>query len=251
MLLLSRAAAVLFVVAVPILLVTTNVRVLASEVRYYRHGFREYDAEARTGIPLRELDRAGTEIVDYFHNDADTLRIVVNANGEEESLFNARETAHMRDVKALMRTLFRVQEGTLAFVLSYVTCVFLWSSERSLRRLATLSLLGIGAGLVFVAAVGFFVVSGFDSAWTALHEVIFRNDFWQLDPDTDHLIQMFPEPFWEEASYIVGLASAAEAIVIAVIATLYLAVAREPRPEAGAPLVAPGEGRTPGHEPGF
>lgn len=232
----TRAAAVLFVVAIPLLLITTNVRVLASEVRFYERGFRAHDAAAATGLQLRELDRAAAEMVDYFHNDAGTLRIVVNANGEEEALFTTKETDHMRDVKGLMRAVFRIQEITLAFVLSYVTCVFLWAPERPLRRLANLALLGIGVGLVFVAVVGFFVVSGFESTWTAFHEVVFRNDLWQLDPDTDRLIQMFPEPFWEEASLVVGGAAAAEAILIAAIAMLYLAIARDHSDDEDEPL---------------
>ena len=60
--LLSRIAAVAFVIALPVFLVTTNVRYLAGEQRFYERGFRVHDADLTTGLPLSELDRAAGEI---------------------------------------------------------------------------------------------------------------------------------------------------------------------------------------------
>ncbi|MGE5595063.1 MAG: TIGR01906 family membrane protein [Hyphomicrobiales bacterium] len=225
---LSRLATFLFVLAIPLLLVTTNVRFFAGEVRFYERGFRKYDAAQTTGVSLPELDRAAGEIVDYFENDRPTLRILVTADGEEVSLFNTRETEHMKDVKQVMRLVFRVQEATLAYVLAYITCVYLWSSERPFRSLARLALMGVAVGIVVFGAIAAFALTGFDSAWTTFHEVVFRNDLWQLNPDTDHLIQMFPEPFWEESTYIIGMMTLAEATAIVIAATAYLLVSRQP-----------------------
>ena len=65
-------AVVLFVVALPLLMVTSNIRVLLSDVGFYEWGLREHNAEARTGIPLAELDIAALEIQRYFENDEST-----------------------------------------------------------------------------------------------------------------------------------------------------------------------------------
>lgn len=224
---LSRLGAVLFVVAVPLLLVTSNVRFFAGEARFYERGFREFHADEATGVPMPELDSAARDIIDYFEDDSDTLRILVTDDGEEVSLFNTRETEHMRDVKNVMQVLFRVNEVTLAYVLAYIAAVYLWSGERNLRSLARLSLLGVGVGVVVIGAIGAFAVAGFDQAWTTFHEILFRNDLWQLDPDTDRLIQMFPEPFWEEATYIIGIMTFAEATAIVIAATAYLLASRQ------------------------
>jgi uncharacterized membrane protein len=56
---------------------------------------------------------------------------------------------------------------------------------------------------------------------------VFTNDFWQLDPDTDRLIQMFPEEFWAEATFIVGALTVGEALAIVVAAVLCLLLVRE------------------------
>lgn len=222
----SRTATVFFVIALPLLLVTTNVRFLAGDLRYYKHGFRSYDSAQATGIALPELDRAGREIIDYFENDAATLRVIVNQDGQEVSLFNARETEHMKDVKALIRVVYRVNEVSLAYVLVYITGVFLWAGERSLRSLAGQAMIGVTVGFAAIVAVGVFALTGFNAAWSRFHEIVFRNDLWKLNPDTDHLIQMFPEGFWQEATYIVGALTLIEAVLIVVVSLAYLRFSR-------------------------
>lgn len=226
MLILSRLAATLFVVALPVFLVTANVRFLASDIAYYKHGFREFDSSGRTALPLADLDRAAGEIIEYFEDDAGTLRILVAVDGQETSLFNAKETDHMRDVKTLIRAVYRLNEVSLAIVLAYSACAVLWAGERSVAGLARLSLAGVGFGLLVVGVVGAFALTGFDQAWTTFHEVAFRNDLWRLDPDTDRLIQMFPEEFWREATFIVGGLTLAEATLVVVVSLGYLAFNR-------------------------
>lgn len=241
MTIISRIAALIFMAALPVFIITTSVRFFAGDVAFYERGFRKYDADVRTGIPLSELDRAGGEVVRYFENDADRLHIVVNDNGEETSLYSTKEIEHMRDVKRLIQGVFRLNEISLAFVLAYVACAVLWSGECSLRGLAKLSLGGVFGGLILVGAIGALAVAGFDSAWTRFHEIAFQNDLWLLDPDTDRLIQMFPEPFWEEATFIVGGMIAAQALLIAIASTAYLLFSggqpeedeRAPRPIRG------------------
>lgn len=225
---LSRVATVLFVLALPTALITSNVRFLAGEPRLFDYGFRTYDADETTGVPMPELERAGREIIDYFENDEETLRIVVNTGSDEVALFTARETEHMEDVKGLMQLVFRLNELSIAYVLTYVAAVFVWS-RRPARALAKQALAGLGAGLAVVGVVGAFALIGFEAAWDRFHRIAFRNDLWQLDPDRDRLIQMFPEPFWEDMTYLLGIMTIAEALVILAVSLGYLVVSREPR----------------------
>ena len=237
---LRHFAAALFVVSLPVFLVTANIRWLAGDIAYYEHGFREYNSDQRTGLSFAELDEAGQRVIDYFEDDSRTLRIIVNVDGAEESLFNARETEHMEDVKSLMRAMFRANEISLAILLSYVALAVLWAGDRSIRGLAKLALIGIGFGVAVVGFVGAFALTGFDEAWNTFHELAFQNDLWQLDPDTDRLIQMFPEPFWEEATFIVAGLTLAQATLVVVLSLGYLVFAREPRePRAAAPVSDP------------
>ena len=242
-------ATVGFVLAVPILLFTTNIRFLASDTGYLEGGLRRHDAAQNTGIALGELDYAVGAIVRYFEDDAETLRILVFTGGEETTLFSEDETLHMEDVKDLMRTIFRANEVALGFVLAYVAGTVLWSGERSARDLAKQTLAAVGVGVVVGLVVGIFAIVGFESAWERMHEIIFTNDLWLLDPRTDRLIQMFPESFWEEATLIVVGAALVEAVVLVVAAASYLWLTRPPRADKDEPEGDEGSEDEPGDEP--
>ena len=223
-----------FVLALPILLFTTNIRFLASDTGYLEGGLRRHDAAENTGIALNELDYAVGAIVRYFEDDEQTLRVLVFTGGRETALFSEDETLHMEDVKGLMRTIFRANEVSLGFVLAYVAGLVLWSGERSGRDLAKETLVAVGVGAAVGVLVGILALVGFESAWERMHEIVFTNDLWLLDPRTDRLIQMFPETFWAEATFIVVGMALAEAVVLVGIAGGYLWFTRPPQAELAA-----------------
>jgi integral membrane protein (TIGR01906 family) len=223
---LRSLALFLFVVALPVTLVATNVRFAADEGRLYEYGFDKYDVEARTGFPREEISRVGQELRRYFNNDEETVHILVEDGGREVSFFNDRETAHLRDVKDLFQITFRVQELGIVYVFTYVVGVFIWAREGSLRRLATQVLAGSLVAIAVILALGAVALLGFDRAFEEFHLIAFNNDLWRLDPRTDHLIQMFPEDFWFDASMLVGLLTLAEAAVLALASGLYLGLTR-------------------------
>jgi integral membrane protein (TIGR01906 family) len=220
------AATLLFILSIPVALITTNIRFMANEPRVYRYAIDEFDAPATTGISRADLIRAGGEIRQYFNNNQDTLLIEVTEDGRETSLFNARETLHMQDVKDLFQLANRVQEFSLMYALAYIVVVVLWAREITPRELAVRVAGGCVLCLAALGAIGAVSMSGFDSAWSDFHELIFSNDFWLLNPATDHLIQMFPLAFWEKIVFFVGMMVVAEAALLLLGAGLYLGASR-------------------------
>ena len=230
------AASAVFIAAVPLFLLLSNVRVAAMEPRVYEYSFGRYDAVERTGIDRAQLDRAAREIVDYFRNDEPQLLTRVVVEGREEALFNPREVQHMEDVKALFRIVFRLHEIAFVYLVGYVAAVFLWSRERPLRRLGQQCLAAGVLTAAVMAAGAVAVLVGFDDLFRQFHLVSFANDFWRLDPRTDHLIQMFPRGFWFDVSLAVGLVTVAEGALVALAGWAYLRwLERRSRPERAAP----------------
>jgi integral membrane protein (TIGR01906 family) len=206
------------------LLVTTNVRWAANEVGLYHYGFDRYDAEAATGISRSELDRAADRLVRYFNNDDETIRIFVQEDDRRVPLFNERESSHLTDVKNLFRTVFRVQEASLAFALVFMVGVFIWAAEAPLRLLARTVLQASLFTLGLLAFFGVLALVGFDEVFLRFHLVAFTNDLWKLNSATDHLIQMFPRDFWFDATMLVAGLTAVEAALLASLSAVYLGV---------------------------
>lgn len=219
-------ATLLFVIAIPVALIGTNVRYLANEGRVYEYAFDEYDAPARMGIARAELVRASAELREYFNNDADTFFTRVETGGKEVPLFNDRETAHLKDVKQLFGFVFTAQEIAFVYILAYVVAIFIWAREKPLRSLAVQSLIGGLLTIGFIAFLAVFAISGFERAFEQFHLIAFTNDLWQLNPATDRLIQMFPEEFWFDVTILTGLLSVVEAAIICTLATIHIGVSR-------------------------
>lgn len=225
-----------FILAVPLALLTTNIRVAISEKPVYDYSVRHYGAEEAAGIPESELLRANQQIHDYLLNDRPgALSItVVDKRGDAVSLFNVRETAHMADVRDLVSVLFLVQALAIGAVIALaVVMLALWPP----RALAAAALSGSALTVAILALTSLISLSGFDAAWSQFHGIAFANDFWELDPDTDHLIQMFPESFWFDVTMLIGAATMLEALVISAVSLGYMMVSR------------PREDSSPKHEP--
>jgi integral membrane protein (TIGR01906 family) len=204
------------------LLVTTNVRWAANEARLYHYSFDKYDAEAATGISRSELDRAADKLVRYFNDDDQDIRVFVQEDDRRVSLFNERETSHLTDVKNLFRTVFRVQEASLAFALVFVVAMFIWATDASLRILARVLLQASLLTLGLLALFAVLALVGFDEIFLRFHLVAFTNDLWKLNPNTDHLIQMFPRDFWFDATMLVAGLTAVEAVLLGSLSAIYL-----------------------------
>jgi integral membrane protein (TIGR01906 family) len=223
----------LFILAIPLALITTNIRVAISEQPVYDYAVRHYGAEAASGIPEPELLRANSEIHRYLTTGVGgVLAIdVQNQDGETGPLFSVRETAHMADVRDLVQVLFAVQVFAVALAIALaVVMLVLWPP----RALAAGALYGSVLTAGVLALTGLVAVTGFDSAWTQFHIFAFSNDLWSLDPATDHLIQMFPETFWRDITMFIGGAIMFQAVLIAAVSVTYLILTR-PRVEPDLP----------------
>jgi integral membrane protein (TIGR01906 family) len=228
---LARAGAALFVVSIPLALIGTNVRYLFGEQRLYTFAINRYDVAAVTGIPEEELLRATRELRAYLAGPDEYLRIqVTDSSGQTGPLFTPREVLHMRDVRALVQGIYRVQEVTILIILGYVALRVARDRRRGPRAVARLTWLSMLGFNLFGLAFGLTALLGFDRLFTRFHTLSFSNDFWQLDPRRDRLVQMFPFEFWQVATGLLVVLTLTEAALLAILSRWYLA--RSGRPEA-------------------
>ena len=219
----DRLGAALFVVALPVALISTNVRVFFTTPPLYTFTLDTYDVPAVTGIPREELARAMAELREYFTNDEEVLRITVTDEaGRISPLFTPREVIHMRDVKQLVQKFFAAQWIAAAVAAGYAAALLLARRGSGLRRLARLTRASMIGTLVFALIFSVAVLTGFDELFTRFHIIFFPNGLWQLDPARDRLLQMFPDGFWHVSTTMLAGLTIVEILALLALSWAYL-----------------------------
>jgi integral membrane protein (TIGR01906 family) len=193
---LGIVAQVLFMVCLPILVVTATIAFEFNSLWLYKNGFEKYNVSQVTGLSKAELEKAARGLISYFNSDEEYISLTVIKDGQPFELFNQREVAHLKDVKGLIQLDYHLLLGAAIYVGAYAG-ICLFQRKRRRRRLAWGVVGGSSIALGMMIALGIgSTVQGFDQLFTQFHLFAFANDFWMLDPTRDYLIMLFPEGFW-------------------------------------------------------
>jgi len=212
---------ILFIICIPVLLITTNVRFAVNDIRLYEYGFNKYEVSKTTGLDNEELTQTAQRLIDYFNSDEEFTDIKV---------FQEREIAHLKDVKGLIQLVYRLQIGILFFILIYIAFNFLLLRRALWREIARRFLWGSIATIGLIAVLGFLALVGFDDLFLWFHLVSFRNELWQLSPDA-MLLLMFPQGFFNDATLFIAAGTILEAAIIGGIGWGFLRFGKEAKPE--------------------
>ena len=213
---LTAITSILFVICIPMLLLTTDLRFAANDIRLYEYGFNKYEVSAATGLDNEELLSVADQMVTYFNSDEEFLDI---------DIFNQRELTHLKDVKGLIQLAYHLQLASLAYIVVYVLINFALRRGAFWRDLARRLIWGSGATIALLAVLGLWAVIDFDSLFLLFHLVSFSNELWQLFPG-DMLLLLFPQGFFNDAALFVAAAAIGEAIIIGGVAWGVLALRR-------------------------
>jgi integral membrane protein (TIGR01906 family) len=221
-----RIGTVLAVPACLLFLVAGSVAWAVNDAGLYRNGFERYNTAQRSGIQHADLVRIGRDLRTYFNTTVEPLAVRAPVYGLERDIFNAREVAHMYDVKRLVRGTYGVAIGSGVWI---IAVVLLGLAIRRNQFASTAARTAIWAGSVTLAAVvgvGLATLFGFERLFLLFHQLSFANDLWILDPRTDYLLIMFPGGFWFDATMRVALTSVLGAVLLVSVGVGILAYGR-------------------------
>jgi len=209
---LNIAASVLFIICMPVLLVTSNARGAINTQRLHEYSYDKYDAVITTGMEKAELLNIAEGLIAYF-NSGEELAVADS--------FNDREITHLVDVKNLIRFFYRIQEVTLVYVILYIFFGFILCKRKWGDKLCNGLIWGSGLTLTIFAAVGIALAADFDGLFTWFHEVSFSNKLWLMLP-SDLLTRLYPDAFFFTASIYVVIATVIECLLIGGLSFWYL-----------------------------
>ena len=224
---LSIAAKWIFMLCIPVLLLTASIGWAINSAWLYKYGFAKYDVSSTTNLADSELEKAATGLIGYFNSNEEYIDLTVTKDDMPFVLFNQREAIHLKDVKELIRLDYRVSMGTLIYVLGYTAVSLFWSKRRYWCQLAGGVVVGGGITLVLMLALGLATLLGFDQLFLQFHLLSFANDFWQLDPARDYLIMLFPQGFWYDVTLFCALGTTGMAIILGGVTGGYLLFTRK------------------------
>jgi integral membrane protein (TIGR01906 family) len=201
--------------AVPPILIANALRVVSTDtfVRYElgrdgfppdRYGLTDEQREALALLGLRSIE-PGSEGIGLLERA--TLP-------DGSPAFDPRELSHMRDVRTLFGALLR---GTLVALVA-IAVLALVLARTSLRRVVPTGLVAGALATLGVAVLAVPVILlGFDGFFTRFHEVFFEGDSWRFS-NTDTLIRLYPERFWEDVSQVAAVLTVLQALLLAPLA---------------------------------
>jgi len=219
---LTLTAKWLFILCLPVFLLTASIGWAVNSQWLYENGFEKYNVSQTTGLANSELEMAASGLISYFNSDEEAIDLTVTKDGQPFTLFNQREIAHLKDVKGLIRLDYWVMLGTGIYAISYAGINLFWRRKEYWRRLAWSVVGGGSITLGLMLVLGLAAILDFDQFFLQFHLFTFANDLWQLDPTKDYLIMLFPQNFWYDATMFCALGTVVMAVILAGVAGGYL-----------------------------
>ena len=206
-------ASVAVTLAVPLILAVNGLRLVTND-RYVeavydhggvpddRYGLLAGQRERLALIGLRSIEPSTAEGIDL-------LREARLPNGE--AAFNARELAHMADVRTAVSRAYRFQIVAGIAIAILAVLLGLLSTARAVVPVALVR----GAVLTGVVAVvvGIVAATSYSSFETPFHALFFEGDSWRFE-ETDTLRRLYPDRFWLDTAVVIGVLAVLQAAVV-------------------------------------
>ena len=163
------------------------------------------------------------KMLDYLSDKREDLVIEAPIAGEVREAFNDREKQHMVDVKRLFSAGFAVRNVSLVVLTGTIAVAVFWRGRRrEIWRTYGKSLsIVFGAFFAVVAMLVILFMKDFNRYFTIFHLLFFDNDLWILNPATDLMINIVPEPFFYDTAMTIGVSFLIPAFCIFAGSILY------------------------------
>lgn len=187
---------------------------------YYEKEYAKYNVTEDVHMEMDDLLDVTHEMMAYLRGNRADLRVPTIVDGQPREFFNEREIAHMEDVRGLFLAAIAIRRGCLIAIVAGI--LLLLALKADIKRVLP-STICAGTLLFFAAlsALALIISTNFTKYFVIFHEIFFSNDLWILDPSTDLLINIVPEPFFVDTAARIGFTYGISVILVFLLCTLW------------------------------
>lgn len=188
---------VILIASTSVMIYLSNLKAVAFDHDFYTSEFRKYDIYSRFDKSA-DIDKEAGILIEYMESGEGAI---------QSDFFNAKEKAHMVEVRDLFRLASRILDA--AVIISIVSLFLLLISVKYIsahlrhvelmeyfKKVVYSLLIGVGIFVDAIALLFAAMAFSFSTSFYRFHELFFNSNTWLLNPATDNLIRMLPEPFF-------------------------------------------------------
>lgn len=205
---------ILFTFCLMTALLITSVEAVAYWIPgYYEREYERYQVTEVVGMEMEDLLDVTREMMAYLRGNREDLHVPAIVNGQAREFFNEREISHMEDVRGLFLGGLLIRR---ICVITAILCVAVLLALKAKVGIILPRAICGGTGLFFAAVCGLaaLISTDFTKYFVIFHQIFFDNDLWLLDPRTDLLINIVPEPFFVDTAANIAVIFAGSVLLI-------------------------------------
>lgn len=176
---------ILLIISISLSFLVISIEKNTYDKEYYLESYKKYNVKEVTNKSMEELESITDKLILYLKD-----------RGGEELLsphYNEREILHMEDVKDLFNLARLIKY--IGIIISFFI-IWYFANKRQYRFLQKTITWGLFSNHIAFLLLTALASTNFNKYFTYFHLIFFDNDLWLLNPKTDLLIQMLPEPFF-------------------------------------------------------
>lgn len=194
-----KIVTVLLGILFPVIIFISGIEAAVFDKAFYMDQMEKNQVTDNTGIYPPDMELVVDEIISYLKGDRKDFDIQARlAIGSAKnvvdsvSIFNDKEITHMDDVRDLLLFFLGLRDAALILAL----IAFLVLLKHDHKAIIKALFYGSATFLVILLIVGASFIFNFNNTFILFHQLFFSNDLWIMDPSTDRLIWIVPEPFF-------------------------------------------------------
>ncbi len=212
----TRISAALLSVGLLVCFLSSAVYLLGTNASVMEALMRRTAPPEDTYLPEDDYLLAVRTITDYLTGRVEEFQFTFTMDDTNYLAFNAKEQQHMADCRVLFQLCGRIAAASCTMVLLLV-CLLLVRRERT-----AFSLLGrlIAVEILLLMVLVILAACFFTDAFTLFHHLLFSNDLWLLNPQTDLLVRLMPTAFFTHYALLIATAVLLTLMLSAVLARI-------------------------------